>query len=363
MGSKAGNILKTVAPIALSLAFPGIGTAIGGALGATGAFAPALGGALLGAGGGLLGGGGLKGALLGGATGGLGGYATGGGFGDILGGGSGGGGGGISSLFGSGSSGSVAGAGAGTLNGLDEAGMQGLSGFDAATGGAGLSGGAAAIGGGGASSFGGSGGGSSFGSSLGPGGLANALSGVGNYAAENKAEDQLVKSQQNSLAALKPFLANGTSASNTLNADLPSLTTPFTPGDLQNEPGYQFDLGQGNKALNNSLAASGMLGSGSAIKAGQQFAQGLADTTYGNAFNRDLATKQNTYNTLSGAAAPGLTAGVGTADINNNIGTAQSKGTQQQANTITSTLASLLSGSGARQIVGYDANGHAIYAS
>ena len=72
------KIIKTVAPVALSIFAPGLGTAIGGALGLSGTAAAVVGGGLLGAGtAALTGGDPLKGALLGG---------IGGGFGDVAGG-------------------------------------------------------------------------------------------------------------------------------------------------------------------------------------------------------------------------------------------------------------------------------------
>jgi len=71
-----GSILGAILPIALSFILPGLGTAIGGFLGASGAFGTALGSAVIGAGAGAISGGG-KGALIGGLTGGLGSYLTG----------------------------------------------------------------------------------------------------------------------------------------------------------------------------------------------------------------------------------------------------------------------------------------------
>jgi hypothetical protein len=72
--SKFIKILGSVAPIALSLLAPGLGTTIGTALGATGAGASALGGAIIGGvSSGLTGGNVLKGAAFGGLGGGLGG--------------------------------------------------------------------------------------------------------------------------------------------------------------------------------------------------------------------------------------------------------------------------------------------------
>ena len=76
-----GKVLKIAAPIILSVALPGLGTAIGGAMlgaGASAAAASALGGAILGAGTGFVTSGGkLKGAVMGGVAGGFGGYLQG----------------------------------------------------------------------------------------------------------------------------------------------------------------------------------------------------------------------------------------------------------------------------------------------
>jgi len=73
-----GKILKIAAPIILSVALPGLGTAIGVGIGLTGTAAAAVGGAILGAGTGFVTSGGkLKGALMGGVAGGFGGYLQG----------------------------------------------------------------------------------------------------------------------------------------------------------------------------------------------------------------------------------------------------------------------------------------------
>lgn len=70
------SFIKAALPIALTFIAPGLGTAIGSALGASAAWAPIVGGALIGGGtAALTGGDPLKGALLGGLGGGLGGMA------------------------------------------------------------------------------------------------------------------------------------------------------------------------------------------------------------------------------------------------------------------------------------------------
>jgi len=64
----------------------------------------------------------------------------------------------------------------------------------------------------------------------------------------------------------------------------------FNPKDMENEPGYQFQLAQGMKGLQASAAARGMLQSGSTLKSMTNYNQGLAGTSYQNAYNRALST-------------------------------------------------------------------------
>ncbi len=50
--------------------------------------------------------------------------------------------------------------------------------------------------------------------------------------------------------------------------------------EFRNSPGYQFQLEQGQRAIDGSAAARGNLFSGATLKAQQQFGQGLADQSY-----------------------------------------------------------------------------------
>lgn len=335
-------------------------------------------GALAGGVGGALGGGGLKGGLMG-ALSGYGGASLGGGLASALSGG-----GGLSGLFSnavSGVKGFLSNPIGSITSGIANTGQR-LSSL--LSGGGSIAPGSAAAGagslaksaalsgaGGGASSLAGAGAGAA--TAGGSSSLSSLLSGVGGLYANADAEDQLIDSQKRSLAGLSPFLKTGTGANAELarllgvggdpgSSGYGSLTKSFSPADLVNDPGYQFNLAQGNKALDNRLAATGNLDSGAAIKAGQQFGQGLADTTYNNAFNRDMAQRNQIYGALSGTANAGQMAGNSIADINTNIGEAGAAGTRSQYNIINSTLSNLLSGSGARRIVGYLPNGQPIYA-
>ncbi len=97
--------------------------------------------------------------------------------------------------------------------------------------------------------------------------------------------------------------AGGVGASPYATLTSPNFTdqwnTPFTAPTQQQAaatPGYQFQFQQGQQALENSAAAQGNLLSGSTLKGLEQYGQGLADSNYGNVYNRALGQYQQNYN-------------------------------------------------------------------
>jgi hypothetical protein len=64
----------------------------------------------------------------------------------------------------------------------------------------------------------------------------------------------------------------------------------------QNDPGYQFRLAQGDKAIQNSAAARGGLLSGGTAKSLSDYNQSSASGEYGNVYNRALTEYQQRYN-------------------------------------------------------------------
>lgn len=132
---------------------------------------------------------------------------------------------------------------------------------------------------------------------------ADKAAGVANRAASNAATVQ-----QNALdkttANYNPYLQAGAEGANMLTAQLPSLAAPVTMDEatLQNTPGYQWNLQQGLKAAQGSAAARGLGSSGAAIKGAEQYATGLADSTYQNQFQNAVTNQTNTYNRLMGAS-------------------------------------------------------------
>lgn len=123
--------------------------------------------------------------------------------------------------------------------------------------------------------------------------------------------------------------------------------TPSASQVMAQDPGYQFRLQQGQKALQAQQSAGGGVLGGGAQKAAMQYGQGFASNEYQNAWNRVMQGRQQQYGMLSGLAgmgeqaAGGLTnaamtgAGLGTnaaMGMNQYMGTTGLLGTQAAGN-------------------------------
>lgn len=84
-----------------------------------------------------------------------------------------------------------------------------------------------------------------------------------------------------------------------------SLLKRFSEEDFRTDPGYEFRLGEGQKALESSAAARGGLLSGAAAKALTKFNQDFASNEYGNAYNRFTNDQTNQFNKLANLAGVG----------------------------------------------------------
>ncbi|MFS6633863.1 hypothetical protein, partial [Staphylococcus aureus] len=77
------------------------------------------------------------------------------------------------------------------------------------------------------------------------------------------------------------------------------LTKQFTQptgSEVEQTPGFQFQMDEGSKAIQRAAAASGGLRGGGTLKALEQYSHGLASTYYNDAFNRALTTFQTNRN-------------------------------------------------------------------
>ena len=109
------------------------------------------------------------------------------------------------------------------------------------------------------------------------------------------------------LKGLAPFLSNFTNAqqgttqlSNVLGLNGAAGSNQALQ-TLQNTPGYQFTLGQGNNAINAQAAATGTTGSGNQALALQKYGSGLASQTYNN-----YVSQLQPYLGASNASAAGI---------------------------------------------------------
>lgn len=120
-------------------------------------------------------------------------------------------------------------------------------------------------------------------------------------------------------ATLAPFVNTGTQATGGINALLGlgggSNTTAHRQWqdafrNFQNSTGYQFRVGEGQRALDNSFASRGIGQSGAAAKAALSYGQNIASGEFGNYLNA-LQGQQGV-----GLSAAGAQAGVSTNFVN-----------------------------------------------
>lgn len=126
---------------------------------------------------------------------------------------------------------------------------------------------------------------------------------------KNLALEQQVRDENRGI--LSPFVQQGTQANGALNALMYGNDGGASLRALQEAPGYQFRVQQGQNSLNTGWAARGLLNSGAAQRAAISFGQNIASEEYGNRFNQ-LAQQQGV-----GLSAGNALAGVGTNFANN----------------------------------------------
>ena len=103
----------------------------------------------------------------------------------------------------------------------------------------------------------------------------------------------------------EPFRQAGIGA---LNKLIPmSDYTKFGMDQFQQDPGYNFRLSEGMKALDRTAAARGGLLSGATLKGAQRYGQDLGSQEYMNAFNRYQTERNAQLNPLQSLAGLGQT--------------------------------------------------------
>lgn len=153
------------------------------------------------------------------------------------------------------------------------------------------------------------------------GGAAVLGAGINAYSA-NKAAKAQISAQKDSLARQEelqaPFREAGLTSQNRLLDYMGLGKDPtaegfgkyardFNMSDYQADPGYQFRLKEGLKALDRKAAMHGGSLGGNALRAGQDYAQDMASQEYQNAFNRYQINRSNQLQPLQSLLGAGQT--------------------------------------------------------
>ena len=164
---------------------------------------------------------------------------------------------------------------------------------------------------------------------------------------------------------------------NYLDMAAANLPGQMTQAQLEQTPGYQFNLAQGLKATQNAAAARGLGVSGAALKGAATYASGLADSTYQNQFanaqtrfsdygvlnTAQQGNLQNQFSRLQNVASLGENAGAQTGTIGATLanqqgnalqaaGNAQAAGTLGISNALTGGINNYLGYQQLQQLIG-----------
>ncbi len=143
-----------------------------------------------------------------------------------------------------------------------------------------------------------------FGDSLGGGDKKKAADAQARAAAEGNATQLHMYNQTR--ADQEPWRQAGTTALTGMQD--PKFQRDFGAADFKKDPGYDFRMKEGTKAIEASAAARGGLNSGANMKALARFGQDTASAEYQNAYNRFNTNQTNRFNRLSSLAGTGQTA-------------------------------------------------------
>lgn len=140
-----------------------------------------------------------------------------------------------------------------------------------------------------------------------------------------------------------PYVQSGQTATQGL-MDLAGMFKPggqyggefsFDPTKIADDPGYQFQVAEGMKALQRAQAARGQVLGGGAVKDALRFSQGVASTSTNDAFRRALETfNANRENALRALSPLSQVAQMGQNGANALTGALSNYGSQASSNII-----------------------------
>jgi hypothetical protein len=142
---------------------------------------------------------------------------------------------------------------------------------------------------------------------------------------------------QNALAALNSGMGftppPGTNALAVPGSTPGNLTQDFGMADFEKDPGFQFRLEQGRKAIEAKQAQQGKLLGPAGAKELIRYNQDASSGEFQNAYNRFMAKKQSDFNMLSSMAGYGTDANHLLASAGQNFGTNAAGLAMNQGNT------------------------------
>ena len=165
--------------------------------------------------------------------------------------------------------------------------------------------------------------------------------------ATNRATALQERMYKQSRSDYEPYRAAGARALSDLGN--PDFQRDFQASDFQKDPGYDFRMQEGAKALQGSAAARGSLLSGGTLKALTKYGQDFASNEYNNAYNRFNADRDRRFSRLSSIAGYGM-----------NANAANSGAGMNYANNVGNNYTNLANAQGAAKIAGANAWGGAL---
>lgn len=126
-------------------------------------------------------------------------------------------------------------------------------------------------------------------------------------AANQMAQTQLQMYNQ-TRADNEPYRQAGYKYLGQLDNQMGDLNRSFTMADFQSDPGYQFRMQQGQKAIEASASARGLVGSGKTLKALSDYGQGMGAQEFQSAYDRFTNDRNQRFGKLSTMAGFGQSA-------------------------------------------------------
>ncbi len=134
----------------------------------------------------------------------------------------------------------------------------------------------------------------------------------------------------------EPWRTAGTGALSEMGSQ--DFKRDFTAADFQKDPGYEFRMAEGQKALERSAAARGGLQGGGTMKALSRYGQDYASGEYGKAYDRFNADRDRRFGRLSTLSGSGLQAAGGMANASGQYATNMGNGSMNYANGVSNNI-------------------------